>query len=76
MRLNLDLSWLMTLLCITVSDIIGERSILFILGVDTLPFGGIGNSGMGSYRGKYGFIEFSHAKSVLIRGFVGDGLAR
>lgn len=31
----------------------------------TLPFGGVGNSGMGQYHGKYGFDTFSHKKSVL-----------
>lgn len=30
-----------------------------------LPFGGVGQSGMGSYHGKAGFLEFSHKKSVL-----------
>ena len=30
-----------------------------------LPFGGVGNSGIGAYRGKAGFDCFSHAKSVL-----------
>ena len=30
-----------------------------------LPFGGVGNSGMGSYHGKYGFDSFSHHKGVL-----------
>jgi aldehyde dehydrogenase (NAD+) len=30
-----------------------------------LPFGGIGNSGIGAYRGKAGFDCFSHAKSIL-----------
>ncbi|MCG8476606.1 MAG: aldehyde dehydrogenase [Cytophagales bacterium] len=33
-----------------------------------LPFGGIGNSGMGCYHGKPGFDTFSHSKSVLKRG--------
>lgn len=32
---------------------------------DTLPFGGVGNSGMGSYHGEFGFLAFSHQKSVL-----------
>ena len=32
-----------------------------------LPFGGIGNSGMGSYHGEEGFRELSHAKSVFKR---------
>lgn len=32
-----------------------------------LPFGGIGNSGMGSYHGEEGFRELSHAKAVFRR---------
>ncbi len=34
-----------------------------------LPFGGVGNSGMGSYHGKYGFETFSHYKSILQKSF-------
>ena len=30
-----------------------------------LPFGGIGESGMGNYHGKYSFDTFSHKKSVI-----------
>ena len=30
-----------------------------------LPFGGIGDSGMGAYRGKFSFDTFSHQKPVL-----------
>jgi aldehyde dehydrogenase (NAD+) len=30
-----------------------------------LPFGGVGNSGMGSYRGEFGFRELSHQRAVL-----------
>ncbi|MCT4613502.1 MAG: aldehyde dehydrogenase family protein [Marinifilaceae bacterium] len=30
-----------------------------------LPFGGVGNSGIGSYHGRYSFNCFSHFKSVL-----------
>lgn len=33
----------------------------------TMPFGGVGNSGMGAYHGKYGFDTFSHKKSVMHR---------
>lgn len=32
-----------------------------------LPFGGVGNSGMGAYHGRWGFQEFSHAKTVLTK---------
>ncbi|MFN3757106.1 MAG: aldehyde dehydrogenase [Flavobacterium sp.] len=33
-----------------------------------LPFGGIGNSGMGAYHGKHGFETFSHKKAIVKRG--------
>jgi aldehyde dehydrogenase (NAD+) len=33
-----------------------------------LPFGGVGNSGLGSYHGIASFDVFSHQKSVLYRG--------
>ncbi len=33
-----------------------------------LPFGGVGESGMGAYHGKASFDRFSHYKSVLRRG--------
>lgn len=32
-----------------------------------LPFGGIGNSGMGSYHGTYSFKTFSHYKSIVFQ---------
>ncbi len=35
------------------------------LASSTLPFGGIGESGMGNYHGEYGFKAFSHEKSIL-----------
>jgi aldehyde dehydrogenase (NAD+) len=34
-------------------------------GVPDLPFGGVGESGMGSYHGRAGFDSFSHRKPVL-----------
>jgi aldehyde dehydrogenase (NAD+) len=39
------------------------------VGVSSLPFGGVGESGMGVYHGKASFDTFSHYKSVLKRGF-------
>jgi len=41
---------------------------LFHVAVAELPFGGVGESGMGAYHGKATFDVFSHAKSVLKRG--------
>ena len=43
------------------------------LSVETLPFGGVGASGMGAYHGKYTFTTFSHQKSVLVRDFSAIG---
>jgi aldehyde dehydrogenase (NAD+) len=37
--------------------------------VTTLPFGGVGDSGMGQYHGKAGFDTFSHAKSIVTNSF-------
>lgn len=37
-----------------------------------LPFGGVGNSGMGRYHGKASFETFSHQKSVFSRSFLID----
>lgn len=34
----------------------------------TLPFGGVGLSGIGSYHGKASFDTFSHSKSIIKRG--------
>jgi aldehyde dehydrogenase (NAD+) len=40
---------------------------LLHLAVTDLPFGGVGESGMGAYHGRAGFETFSHAKSILQR---------
>ena len=42
------------------------------IGVPDLPFGGVGDSGMGAYHGKATFDTFSHYKSVLKRSFWPD----
>ena len=42
------------------------------VGVTTLPFGGVGDSGIGSYHGKASFDTFSHQKSVLQKSFLLD----
>ena len=39
--------------------------LVFQVLVNELPFGGVGNSGMGSYHGEWGFQTFSHRKAVL-----------
>ncbi|KAL4335767.1 hypothetical protein GQ457_07G036640 [Hibiscus cannabinus] len=39
---------------------------------DTIPFGGIGESGMGKYHGKFTFDTFTHYKAVARRSFLTD----
>ncbi|MDJ0593014.1 MAG: aldehyde dehydrogenase [Pleurocapsa sp. MO_226.B13] len=39
------------------------------VGVNELPFGGVGDSGIGNYHGKASFDTFSHQKSVLKKSF-------
>jgi aldehyde dehydrogenase (NAD+) len=41
--------------------------LMFHFGTSKLPFGGVGPSGIGAYHGRWGFEEFSHAKSVLTK---------
>ncbi|AET69741.1 NAD-dependent aldehyde dehydrogenase [Desulfosporosinus orientis DSM 765] len=35
------------------------------LGTSNMPFGGVGESGMGGYHGKWSFDTFTHTKSIL-----------
>ena len=37
------------------------------IGNENMPFGGVGESGIGSYHGRDGFDTFSHKKSMLIK---------
>jgi len=41
-----------------------------------LPFGGVGESGMGAYHGTFSFDAFTHRKAVLDRSFLGEAKAR
>lgn len=53
----------------TISGGICINDTVMHLGVLGLPFGGIGNSGIGNYHGKASFDTFSHYKSILKRSF-------
>ncbi len=48
------------------------NDVLMHLGNPHLPFGGVGNSGMGNYHGKFGFETFSHKKAVMKRAMWGE----
>jgi len=51
---------------VTLNDVIRH------VGVESLPFGGVGASGMGAYHGQDGFRTFSHARAVLRAGEAPD----
>jgi coniferyl-aldehyde dehydrogenase len=56
---------------VTINDVLLHATI------ESLPFGGVGASGMGSYHGKAGFDTFSHQKSILqVRGLLGMSLLK
>ncbi len=44
------------------------NDVLMFMSVPDLPFGGVGESGMGQYHGQAGFDRLSHLKSVMRRG--------
>lgn len=48
----------------TTSGGVTVNDVIYHVAQENLPFGGIGPSGMGSYHGKEGFLEFSHKKAV------------
>lgn len=41
------------------------NDVIMQLANNHIPFGGVGNSGMGSYHGKYGFDLLSHKKGIV-----------
>ena len=51
----------------THSGHFGINQVLTHVAQDDLPFGGIGNSGMGKYHGQEGFYSMSHARSVMLK---------
>jgi aldehyde dehydrogenase (NAD+) len=44
---------------------VSVNTVVWHVGNSHLPFGGVGESGMGVYHGRHGFETFSHRKSVL-----------
>ena len=48
----------------TTSGGVTVNDVVFHVAQEDLPFGGVGPSGMGSYHGFDGFIEFSHKKAI------------
>ncbi|XP_061721141.1 aldehyde dehydrogenase, dimeric NADP-preferring isoform X2 [Cydia pomonella] len=61
----------------TRSGSLAYNDTIMFYGVETLPFGGVGYSGVGAYHGKATFDTFTHKKSCLIKNFssIGEKLA-
>nr|XP_043632394.1 aldehyde dehydrogenase family 3 member F1-like isoform X2 [Erigeron canadensis] len=57
---------------IMTEEIFGPLLPIITYVADTLPFGGVGGSGFGSYHGKFSFENFSHQKAVMVRGYLID----
>jgi len=51
---------------VSAGAIVTNHAAMHVL-VPQLPFGGVGNSGMGTYHGRWGFETFSHRKANLDR---------
>ncbi|XP_015436164.1 PREDICTED: aldehyde dehydrogenase, dimeric NADP-preferring isoform X1 [Dufourea novaeangliae] len=53
----------------TRSGSVAVNETIMQFSVDTLPFGGVGYSGIGCYHGKYTFDTFVHKKGCLIKDY-------
>ncbi|XP_063097968.1 aldehyde dehydrogenase, dimeric NADP-preferring isoform X1 [Cavia porcellus] len=56
----------------TSSGGVTANDVIVHLAVHSLPFGGVGHSGMGAYHGKKSFETFSHRRSCLVRSLQND----
>lgn len=57
------------LLTLTTSGGATVNNTILHLANPNLPFGGVGESGMGAYHGRFGFETFSHARAVYRQRF-------
>ncbi|QXI30769.1 coniferyl aldehyde dehydrogenase [Pseudomonas vanderleydeniana] len=51
----------------TTSGALVINDVMTHASIDSLPFGGVGASGMGAYHGVHGFRRFTHAKPVVVQ---------
>lgn len=56
----------------TSSGALMQNDVVFHVSSPECPFGGVGNSGMGQYHGKFGFDSLSHIKPVTTHGTMFD----
>ncbi|NXA35286.1 AL3A2 dehydrogenase, partial [Eudromia elegans] len=57
----------------TTSGGVTANDVIMHYFLSTLPFGGVGNSGMGAYHGQHSFDTFSHHRSCLIKDLKMEG---
>ncbi|KAF5688646.1 aldehyde dehydrogenase (NAD+) [Fusarium denticulatum] len=62
---NSDRSEINHVLQNTISGGVTINDVLMHYGVPGAPFGGVGDSGQGYYHGKYGFMAFTHQRTIL-----------
>ncbi|WP_068085657.1 coniferyl aldehyde dehydrogenase [Novosphingobium rosa] len=60
----------------TTSGALVFEDVMTHVGIEGLPFGGVGASGIGAYHGIHGFRRFSHARAVAVQGGEGPGKLR
>jgi aldehyde dehydrogenase (NAD+) len=60
---------------VSAGAIVINDSIIQVIN-SNLPFGGVGNSGIGSYHGEYSFDLFTHFKPFIKRSFFPDPFLR
>ncbi|KAM4824474.1 aldehyde dehydrogenase, dimeric NADP-preferring-like [Urocitellus parryii] len=56
----------------TSSGGVTANDVIVHITVHSLPFGGVGHSGMGAYHGRKSFETFSHRRSCLVRSLLND----
>jgi len=58
----------------TSSGSMAFNEVLMQCALESLPFGGVGESGMGGYHGEFSFDTFSHKRAVLKGQFFGESM--
>ncbi|XP_058854019.1 aldehyde dehydrogenase family 3 member A2-like isoform X1 [Acipenser ruthenus] len=58
----------------TSSGGVVANDMLLHYSISSLPFGGVGKSGIGSYHGKHSFERLSHQRACLIRSLTLEGM--
>nr|KAF6305113.1 aldehyde dehydrogenase 3 family member A2 [Pipistrellus kuhlii] len=56
----------------TSSGGVTANDVIMHFTLSSLPFGGVGSSGMGAYHGKYSFDTFSHQRPCLLKSLKGE----